>query len=257
MNRNEAINALMTEGQNWFLPSLSVDCVIFGFHDNQLKVLLLKHRHRDMWSLPGGFIFKEESSDVAAHRVLRERTGLKEIFLQQFHAFANTERYNKEFHLNDLEEDGIAVSPDHWILQRFVTIGYYALVEFSKVIPTADTLTEKCIWWDTGTLPVMMLDHQKIIDTAMLTLRSHLNYQPIGYELLPQKFTLPELQKLYETILNKRLDRRNFQRKIEGFGIVKRLPERRKDVAHKAPFLYSFDSKKYFRALTEGLSGGW
>jgi ADP-ribose pyrophosphatase YjhB (NUDIX family) len=257
MEKNEAIRELLKAGEHNFLHSLSVDCVIFGFHENQLKVLLLKHRHLNMWTLPGGFIYKDEPTDTAVYRVLKERTGLNEIFLQQFHVFGEPERSNKEFHLLDFKRDGINVNEDHWILQRFVTIGYYALVEFSKVSPAPDIITEKCVWWDIHKVPALILDHRKILDTALATLQKQLNYQPIGYNLLPEKFTMPELQKLYETILDKKLDRRNFQRKILGFGILRRLKETKKGVAHKAPYLYSFDLKKYHRALNEGLNVGW
>lgn len=244
-------------GEHGFLPSLSVDCVIFGFHENLLKVLLLKHRYLDKWALPGGFIYKDEPVDTAAYRVLKERTGLNEIFLQQFHVFGEPERSEREFHLEDLKKDGIDVNEDHWILQRFVTIGYYALVEFSKVNLAYNSLSEKCIWWDIHEMPSLILDHRKILDTALATLQKQLNYQPIGHNLLPEKFTMPELQKLYETILDKKLDRRNFQRKILGFQIVRRLKETKKGVAHKAPYLYSFDLKKYHKALSQGLNDGW
>ena len=257
MARNKAISQLLNAGEHSFLPSLSVDCVIFGFHENQLKVLLLKHRYLDIWALPGGFIYKDEPADAAAYRVLQERTGLNEIFLQQFHVFGEPERSEKEFHLQDLKRDGINVNADHWILQRFVTIGYYALVEFSKVSPAPDTLSENCKWWDIHKVPALMLDHRKILDKALITLRIQLNYQPIGYNLLPEKFTMPELQKLYETILDKKLDRRNFQRKILGYRIVWRLTETKKGVPHKSPYLYSFDLKKYNDALNEGLNVGW
>ena len=257
MKKNESISALLNAGEYNFLPSLSVDCVIFGFHENLLKVLLLKHRHLNMWALPGGFIGKDEPTDAAAYRVLKERTGLNEIFLQQFHVFGEPERSQKEFHLQDLKKDGINVTEDLWILQRFVTIGYYALVEFSKVSPAPDTLSEKCIWWDIHKVPSLILDHRKILDKALATLRMQLNYQPIGYNLLPEKFTMPELQKLYETILDKKLDRRNFQRKILGFQILQRLTETKKGVPHKSPYLYSFNLRKYNHALNEGLNVGW
>jgi len=257
MERNESISALLNAGDYNLLPSLSVDCVIFGFHENQLKVLLLKHRHLEMWALPGGFIGKEEPTDAAAYRVLKERTGMNEIFLEQFYVFGELDRYQKEFHMQDLKKDGIDVNEDLWILQRFVTIGYYALVEFSKVNPTSDILNEKCTWWDINKIPALILDHRKILDKALATLRMHLNYQPIGYNLLPEKFTMPEFQKLYETILDKKLDRRNFQRKMLGFQILHRLKETKKGVAHKAPYLYSFNLKKYNNALNEGLNVGW
>jgi 8-oxo-dGTP diphosphatase len=257
MARNKEITLLLDAGEYNFLPSLSVDCVIFGFHENQLKVLLLKHRYLNIWALPGGFIYKDEPTDAAAYRVLKERTGLNEIFLQQFHAFGEPERSEKEFHLQDLKRDGIDVNEDHWILQRFVTIGYYALVEYSKVNPAPDTLSENYTWWDIHKVPELMLDHRKILDKALAILRKQLNYQPVGYNLLPEKFTMPELQKLYETILDKKLDRRNFQRKILSFQILRRLTETKKGVPHKAPYLYSFELKKYLKALNEGLNEGW
>lgn len=257
MKKNESIGALLTAGEINLLPSLSIDCVIFGFHENQLKVLLIKHRNRNMWALPGGFVGREEPVDAAASRVLKDRTGLNEIFLQQFHVFGDPARSPKEFHLQDLKKDGIKATDDLWILQRFVTIGYYALVDFSKVIHAADHLLEKWVWWDIQNLPSLILDHRKILDAALTNLRMQLHYQPIGYNLLPEKFTMPELQKLYETILGKKLDRRNFQRKMMGFGILLRLNEIKKGVAHKAPFLYSFDLKKYNRALKDGLNIGW
>ncbi len=257
MIKNESILGLLSVGEENLIPSLSVDCVIFGFHDNQLKVLLLKHRHRDMWALPGGFIGKQEAPDAAAYRVLKDRTGLNEIFLQQFHVFGDPERTDKEFHLSDFKKDGIKVDENHWILQRFVTIGYYALVEFSKVNPTPVSNAEECAWWDISNLPTLILDHNKILDKALTTLRFQLNFQPIGYNLLAEKFTMPELQKLYETLLDKKLDRRNFQRKMISFGILRRLNETRKGVAHKSPYLYSFNLKKYNDALHEGLNAGW
>lgn len=257
MKRNESIGGLLTAGEHNLLAALSVDCVIFGFHENQLKVLLVKHRHRNMWALPGGFIGKDEPTDAAAYRVLKERTGLNEIFLQQFHVFGEPDRSQKEFHIQDLKKDGMEVTDDLWILQRFVTIGYYALVEFSKVTPAEDNLAEKCVWWDVHSLPAFILDHRKIFDKALATLRMQLNFQPIGYNLLPEKFTMPELQKLYETILDKKLDRRNFQRKILAFNILKRLKETKQGVAHKAPYLYSFSLKKYNDALNGGFKIGW
>jgi ADP-ribose pyrophosphatase YjhB (NUDIX family) len=257
MTRNESINALLNAGEYNLLPSLSVDCVIFGFHENQLKILLLKHRYLDMWALPGGFIGNDEPTDAAAYRVLKERTDLNELFLQQFHVFGEPERSPKKFHLQDLEKDGISVNENLWLLQRFVTIGYYALVEFSKVSPTPDSISEKCEWWDIHKVPSLILDHRKILDKALAVLRMQLNYQPIGYNLLPEKFTMTELQKLYETILDKKLDRRNFQRKILGYGILRRLTETKKGVPHKSPYFYSFDLKKYNDALNDGLTVGW
>lgn len=251
------IKDFIIEGAEVYLPSLSIDCVIFGFHDNQLKVLLLKMKKATQWSLPGGFIFKNEDVDEAAKRVLQERTGLSQIFLHQFNVFGQPRRSDSNFHRRVLKKDGIELKDDHWLFRRFVTIGYYALVEYSFVNPTPDNFSEFCTWRDVNNLPELMMDHRQILDKALQTLRQHLNAHPVGYNLLPVKFTMPQLQKLYETILNKKLDRRNFQRKILSYGILKRLKEVKKGVAHKAPYLYTFDVRSYEKALNEGLQGGW
>jgi 8-oxo-dGTP diphosphatase len=253
----KSIKDFIMEGTEAYLPSLSLDCVIFGFHENQLKVLLLKMKNAKEWCLPGGFILKNEDINEAVERVLKERTGLSEIFLQQFNVFGKPKRSDSNFHRNILRKDGIELQNDHWLFRRFVTIGYYALVEYSYVNPRPDSFSDYCTWRDIDDLPKLMMDHRQILDKALQTLRSHLNDHPIGYNLLPEKFTMPQLQRLYETILHKKLDRRNFQRKILSYGIMKRLKEVKTGGAHKAPYLYSFDLPKYHKALEEGLQGGW
>ncbi|MFY8091478.1 MAG: NUDIX hydrolase [Chitinophagaceae bacterium] len=255
--KNESLDAMVKVGENSFLPSVSVDCVIFGFHEGELKVLLIKHRYRDMWSLPGGFVSKDEPCDAAAYRVLKDRTGLTEVFLQQFFTFGDTKRYTKEFHIEDLLNDGLVIHENHWLIQRFVTVGYYALIDFLEVKQIADATTENYEWCDLSNLPNFILDHKKILDKALASLRLQLHYQPIGYNLLPEKFTMPELQKLYETLLDVKLDRRNFQRKMIGYDILEKLDETKKGVPHKSPNYYKFNLEKYNKALEQGLSSGW
>ncbi len=250
------IKDFIVSNQEVYLPSLSLDCVIFGFHEDQLKVLLLKMKNAREWCLPGGFIFKDEDVDDAVKRVLKERTGLSEIFLQQFRVFGKPKRSDPNFHRRILKKDGIRLGRHHWLFRRFVTIGYYALVEYSHVNAKPDNFSELCSWRDVEDLPRLMMDHKKIVNSALHTLQLHLGYHPVGYNLLPKKFTMPQLQKLYETILKKKLDRRNFQRKILSYRILKRLKEVKKGGAHKAPFLYSFDLGSYRKALQEGL-GAW
>jgi 8-oxo-dGTP diphosphatase len=247
----------LKKGEDMYLPSVSVDCVIFGFHQNQLKVLLMKLKLADLWALPGGFIVKNENVDAAALRVLKERTGLEQIYLQQFNVFGDPKRSDGSIHMKWLKQDGLDTEDFKWLLRRFVTVGYYALVEYSHVNPRPDSFSDACAWHDVEGLPSLMMDHLPITEKALNTLRQHLNYHPIGYNLLPEKFTMPELQKLYETILNKELDRRNFQRRMLSFGILRRLNEKKKGVAHKAPYLYSFDIRKYNKALKDGFYGGW
>ena len=253
----EDLEDLLEKGGEKLHPGFSVDCVIFGFHDNTLKVLLLKMKGEEKWALPGGFMLNEEEVDMAAVRVLKSRTGLDNIFLQQFCLFGSPARCDKSFNRNILQKKGIAANAEHWFMQRFITLGYYALVDFSKATPRPDTLSDAIAWRSLEEVPQLILDHNQILEKALETLRLQLRYQPIGYNLLPDKFTMPELQKLYETILGKQLDRRNFQRKILSYGILNRLEERKSGGAHKAPYLYVFDLKKYNQALKEGLQGGW
>ncbi|HEX4372767.1 MAG TPA: NUDIX domain-containing protein [Puia sp.] len=257
MNEDKELYDFFSKSEKQFQPGLSIDSVIFGFHENQLKVLLTKLKRMELWALAGGFVLKNEHLDDAAVRILRERTGLSDIFLNQFYVFGEPNRSDKKFHIKRMQHVGWPVTKDYWLLQRFITIGYYALVNFSNVEPTRDYISDICDWYDIHDLPPMIIDHGKILDKALEVLRTQLKYQPIGYNLLPQKFTMPELQKLYETILDIQLDRRNFQRKMLGYGILKRLEKRREGGAHKAPYLYSFDLKKYHKALKDGLHGAW
>jgi len=236
-----------------YLPHISIDCVVFGFHEGVMKVLVLKMRNEDSWYLPGGFLLKDEPIETAASRILKERTGLDKIFLQQFHVFGDPERSKEHF---DMYKDMLPAK-ENWFANRFLTIGYYALVDFFGTTPTHDQLSEVCVWHGLDNLPAFRLDHALILKTALDTLRLQLNYQPIGYNLMPKEFTMPELQKLYETILDKKLDRRNFQRRMLAFGILSRSEQPRKGGAHKAPYLYSFDLENYRAALTEGFKGGW
>ncbi|HYG02770.1 MAG TPA: NUDIX domain-containing protein [Chryseosolibacter sp.] len=242
---------LLRKGHLYFMPHLSLDCVIFGFHDNQLKVLLLQWKDTLRWSLPGGFIYKDEHIDDAANRILLSRTGLHDIFLRQFHAFGEAGRVEGQHGLKE-----ISTSKKTWLHERFVTIGYWAIVEFHNVMPAPDEFSEQCKWWDIHRIPKLILDHNMILERALASLRRNLNDYPIGKNLLPKTFTMPELQRLYETVLDKKLDRRNFQKKILSLDILQRMKQRKTGVAHKAPFLYKFDEKKYQRALKQGIKFG-
>ncbi|MCV9385117.1 NUDIX hydrolase [Reichenbachiella ulvae] len=254
MNKKEEVAIQVEDLQ----PGLSIDCVIFGFHENELKVLLLRLKNSDIWALPGGFVNKEIDVDQEAIHVLKNRTGLESIFLHQFHLFGSVSR-NNTYHTNHLIEQKL-LDPNlkEWFAQRFVTVGYYALVEYSKVEePTPDLLSEACEWCAINDLPNLMLDHKDIILEAHATLKKELNHQPIGLNLLPEKFTIPELQSLYETVLEKKLDRRNFRRKMLGYDILIQTNEKRTGVAHKAPDLYKFDQEKYHLAISQGFKSGW
>ncbi len=220
-----------------YIHALSIDGVIFGFHENELKVLLLRWKGTDEWSLPGGFIRMQESVDIAAQRVVQERTGLTQLYLRQFHVFGDVNRYDWTELQRRIGFPHGNTEGEWW--PRTVSIGYYALVEHSKVEPTPDHLTEACAWWSLDALPNLLFDHNQIIEVALQALRKDLNEQPIGH-LLPEAFSIPELQRLHETILGHPLDARNFYKKIMASDELERLPERRRGTPHKAPFLYRF-----------------
>jgi 8-oxo-dGTP diphosphatase len=236
--------------QAWqiYLPNLSIDCVVFGFDNGVLKVLVVKIKDQNLWALPGGYIQKTENINQAANRILFQRTGVEDIYLQQFRVFGDLNR----------SEDFFKDYPDTlWNKQRFISIGFYALIDHAKVALVVDDLSDFCEWKAVTELPDLMMDHRFILDKALITLRKQLLHKPIGFNLLPEKFTLSELQKLYEVLLNKKLNRGNFYRKIMRFDILIKLDEIRKGGAHKAPDLYKFDIEKYQNALKMGLHEVW
>ncbi|MDB4909110.1 MAG: hydrolase [Gemmatimonadetes bacterium] len=217
-----------------YLPHLAVDCVVFGVHEGDLRILLTHWTKRDRWSLPGGFVRNDESVDETASRVLRMRTGLDDVFLEQFHTFGSLDR-------------------GHPGADRFVSVGYYALVDFSMATPTPDgILTDECRWWNLCGRPDLLFDHDEMVARALGTLRLQLGTRPIGLTLFPDDFTLPELQRLYETVLGRSLDRRNFQKKMRELGILTRVGEKSTENSRRAPYLYRFDAEKYAEALERG-----
>ena len=230
-----------------YVPHISVDTVIFGFNGDQLKVLLLKMKFNHQYFLPGGYMKKEENLESAAIRILRERTQLDKIFLQEFAVFSELNRSEEAF--KDFPDD-------LWHKKRFISVGYYALVNHKDVSPIGDELSESCDWIFLDELESqnITMDHKQIIEKALNTLREQISYKPIGLNLLPEKFTLSELQKLYEAILGRTLNRGNFYRKIKNIGILKKLDEQRKGGAHKAPDLYTFDQENYFKILENGIN---
>ncbi|MFD2571889.1 NUDIX domain-containing protein [Spirosoma soli] len=223
-----------------FLPGLAIDSVIFGFHESQLKILILEYRNTGLFALPGGFIKKNEDINDAARRVLTERTGLHDIYLEQFYTFGDIARYDPEPLQKILEANGITPTNDHWLLRRFVTVGYYALVDFTKAVPNPDRLSDRCAWYDLGNLPPLMQDHQQIVQKALETLRANLDHKLVGLNLLAETFTMADLQSLYETILDQKLHRSAFQRKMLSLGILERIEKKYSGGAHKAPYLYRF-----------------
>ena len=239
-----------------YLRNVGIDNVIFGYHEKELKVLLQQPIRLDKWTVTGGYIRKTETIDEAANRIAFTRTGLKGLFFQQFRSFGTPERGKDNgltaAHLKQMT--GIDVPEDSWIFDYFVSVAFYTLTEFSKVKPKKGELEADCEWWPLTDLPAMMFDHKLIILEALKALRLHIAHYPIGYELLPEKFTLPEIHNLYETILGKSLDDRNFSKRLMATGIIIKLNETKKIGAHRSPFLYIFNKEKYKEGLKSGVA---
>lgn len=248
-----SLQELIQHGQQTHIPNLSVDCAIFGMHSDQLKVLILNIKGTDIWSLPGGHVKRTESVDDAALRVLKQRTGLDTIFLKQFKTFGAAERQFPEEMKLVMESLDQQWETGSWLADRFISVGYYALVDYTRVNASGGTFKQEYCWADVQELPSLMMDHRQIIEEAHTALKLDLNNRPIGYNLLPDKFTMPELQKMYETILGIALERSHFQKKMLRLNIYERLEERKEGVAHKRPYLYRFRPEQYEEALQKGL----
>jgi 8-oxo-dGTP diphosphatase len=216
--------------------ALTVDCVVFGLDDEDLKVLLIQ---RDLppfegrWALPGGFVRVEETLEEAAQRELAEETGIRKVFLEQLYTFGAVDRDPRE---------------------RVVTVAYYGLVNLRGHDLKATTDARSAAWFALDDTPPLAFDHERILQTAHDRLKGKVRYQPIGFELLPEKFTLRQLQHLYEKVLDRELDKRNFRKKILGMGVLEELDEVEQDVAHRAARLYRFDRKKYEKATKQGFN---
>jgi ADP-ribose pyrophosphatase YjhB (NUDIX family) len=223
-----------------FLRHIAYDSVIFGFSGEKLKILIMKYHNTGLYALPGGFVQSNENLNDAVRRGLKERTGLENIYLEQFYTFGDVAGYKPEIMQTILEANEHNSEPYQWMLDRFISVAYYALINYNDVVPTPDALSDSCDWYDMDELPNLMLDHAEIVAKALQTLRENLERKLVGTNLLPPLFTLTELQKVYEAILGEKLHRGTFQRKILGLGLLQRHEKQFLGKAHKAPFLYSF-----------------
>jgi 8-oxo-dGTP diphosphatase len=223
-----------------YLPGVSVDMVIFSFHNDTLKVLLLRFGHTPYFSLPGGFIKKEEDLDDAALRILEERTGLKNIFLEQFFTTGNTNRAGSGIAYDTLKKFTGGLPLDNWLEQRFISVCYYALVDETRVAPKTEPFVTEFKWVDINKLPKLLYDHNLIIAKALRRLQADLDQKLVGFNLMQETFTMGELQKLYEAVYQKKLVRTNFQRKMLSLNVLERLDKQYNGKAHKAPYLYAF-----------------
>jgi 8-oxo-dGTP diphosphatase len=216
--------------------AFSVDNVIFGFDGLDLKVLLIKRKHDPFagyWALPGDIVLPEQDLDEGALQVLEQLTGIKDVYLEQVHTFGKVNRHPRG---------------------RVITIAYFSLINIKDVEIRPASFADKVDWKKISSIESLAFDHLEIMQTCLERLRRNIRYQPIGFELLPNKFTLTALQKLYESILEKDLDKRNFRKKILSMHILKSDNEMQKGVAHRPAKLYSFDKEKYETALETGFN---
>jgi 8-oxo-dGTP diphosphatase len=214
--------------------ALTVDCVVFGYDQGELKVLLIERGldpFKGRWALPGGFVRIEETLDEAARRELEEETGLKNVFLEQLYTFGKVDRDPRE---------------------RVVSVAYFALVKLSDHRAKAATDAADARWFPVSKVSKLAFDHDDILAAAVGRLKGKVRYQPIGFELLPPRFTLSQLQQLYEAILETKLDKRNFRKKVLSFGLLVPLKETRMTGPHRPAQLFRFDMQKYEKLKMRG-----
>jgi 8-oxo-dGTP diphosphatase len=215
-------------------PALTVDCVVFGFDDDALQLLLIRRGiepYKGKWALPGGFVHLDEDLDAAARRELLEETGVRDLFLEQLYTFG---------------------APNRDPRGRVVSVAYVALVKAANHPATGDTDAAEAKWFPANKIPKLAFDHAVIVNAALDRLRSKIRWQPIGFELLPEKFTLSQLQALYEAILGRPLDKRNFRKKLLTFDFVVPLDEFRTARSRPAR-LHRFDRKRYDQLTRSGI----
>jgi ADP-ribose pyrophosphatase YjhB (NUDIX family) len=212
---------------------VALDCIIFGFDKSELKLLIHKRRFepaRGQWSLFGGFLQEEESLEDAASRILRELTGLKKIYMEELQTYG------------DMERDPAG---------RVISIAYYALIPAHKY-SEAYSKRYGATWVSLKDLPELIMDHNSMVEKGLRRLKRRAATQPIGFELLPKEFTIPQLQALYEAIYQSKMDKRNFRKKILSMGVLIKLEEKDKSSSRKGAYLYRFDKRKYLKLVDAG-----
>lgn len=216
----------------------TVDCIIFGFDEGELKILLIERNEepfKGWFALPGYFVEKTEAIESAAQRILYESTGLRGIYMEQFYTFGALGRHPQG---------------------RVITVAYYAMIRLNgqKDLQPVTDFAKQAVWVNVKNIPELAFDHSRIFRKGFEKIRNKISYQPIAFELLPEKFTLTQLQNLYEVILDKKLDKRNFRKKMLSYDILRELDEKQKGVSYRAAKLYKFDKRKFAKNFHKELS---
>lgn len=227
-----------------YLPSISINTVIFSFDGLKLKVLLLRFGNTTHLMLPGGYVMKEEPVDDAARRILQTTTNLNPTYLDQFYTSGSTPRTDESIIEKTLQTLAGDIPHPNWFSQRFVSVCYYAIVDEKKVNIVPDPFSTEYKWVDTKKVPKLLFDHSFIIKKAINALQTDIEQKMIAPTLLDEPFTMNELQNLYEAVFQKKLIRTNFQRKMLSMNVLERLEKRYSGKAHKAPFVYRFVNSK-------------
>lgn len=221
----KSLQKIQSEVEHINKIALSVDCVIFGFDENKLKVLLIRSdlkKYSGKWSLLGDLVFPNEDLDAAAYRILKQRTGLSDVYLEQVHTFGQVSRHPAG---------------------RVVTVAYCSLINVQHY--KLNILDNELHWHDVKSVTDLAFDHQQIFDTCLKQLQKRVQEHPLGFNLLPKKFSLRELQNLYEAILEIKMDRRNFRKKFFSMDFLIDLKEMEQNVPHRPGKLYRFNFDKY------------
>ena len=228
----------MKDNLSIFNFAVSIDCVLFGFDGGELKILLIERNEdpfKDWWALPGNLVAQDESLNQSASRILYELTGLSNIYMEQYYTFGEVDRHPKG---------------------RVISVAYYAMLRLGgdKALKPLTNYAKKAQWINVKELPKLGFDHQNIFEKGLEKIKRRIKHLPIAFELLPEKFTLTQVQSVYELILGKKLDKRNFRKKILSFGVLKELNEKQKGVSFRAASLYKFDKRKYAKLYGKQIS---
>lgn len=237
-NINVFNEIVLKESLPVFNSAVSIDCVLFGFDGVDLKILLIERNEepfKDWWALPGNLVEADESVDESASRILHELTGLSNIYMEQYFTFGDVNRHPQG---------------------RVITVAYYAMIRLGgdKALKPLSNYAKRAQWINVKELPKLGFDHKKIYEKGLEKVKRRIKYLPLAFELLPEKFTLTQVQNVYETILGKKLDKRNFRKKILSYKVLKELDEKQKGVSFRAATLYRFDKRKYLKLFGKEIS---